>query len=355
MKNITLTIIFEGSALNRDEKIGNVLSIKKLQISGKTVSFIGKTAIRHYLFTTLIKAFRWKPSEVLVSGEGDRKVVQFNISKDDILTSEELDAFGYMYTIGEQMSITRKAPIGITKAIALTEWNGDMAFYCNHDLVDRAIKQGENAKPNPYNKEEHFSLYKLSFTIDVEKLGKDEWIINNEPQFQNNQLTLLLSEGRPKVINNVAKNKDNEYKIGNGSMEIEKIKDKLYKITFKVEEKEKKKRICDILTAIKDGLYAQSSGEANTIIPLFIIAAPVKIPSPIFHPYIDIEEIEKGKLYEVKGISNCLKNSWLDGNVFINDSEKVRLKEELSGITKVWDNFLKECGIKNEEQKSQNT
>ena len=356
MKNITLTIIFEGSALNRDEKVGgNILSIKKLQISGKTVSFIGKTAIRHYLFTTLKKAFGWKEASVTPQEE----VIQFDILKDDILTCEELDAFGYMYTIGEQMSITRKAPIGITKAIALTEWNGDMAFYCNHDLVDRAIKQGEDAKPNPYNKEEHFSLYKLSFTIDVERFGKDEWIINNEPQFQNNQLTLLLSEGRPKVINHVAKNKDNEYKIGNGSIEIEKINDK-YKIIFKVEEKEKKKRICDILTAIKDGLYAQSSGEANTIIPLFIIAAPVKIPSPIFHPYIDIEEIEKGKLYEVKGISDCLKNSWLDGCIFIMESEKVKCVEKPQNCINNWQQFLRELGLdmyeqKNEEQKPQNT
>lgn len=118
MKNITLTMIFEGSALNRDEKIGgNILSIKKLQVGGRTVSFIGKTALRHYLFTTLHRAFRWKETKVTAGGE----VVQFDITQEDILTSPELDAFGYMYTIGNQMSITRKAPVGITKAVALTE------------------------------------------------------------------------------------------------------------------------------------------------------------------------------------------------------------------------------------------
>jgi len=173
-KHITITMIFEGSALNRDEKIGgNILSIKKLQRGNQTVSFIGKPAIRHYLFSTLQKAFGWKPAKVTGQGE----VVQFDITKDDIISSPELDAFGYMWTHEESgIAITRKAPVGITKAIGLDPYNGDMAFYANHDLVNRGIKQGLNVTPNPYNKEEHFSFYKVSFTIDVDMLGKDEWI-----------------------------------------------------------------------------------------------------------------------------------------------------------------------------------
>ena len=56
LKHITITIIYEASALNRDEKIGgNILSIKKLKKGNRTVSFIGKPAIRHYLFQTLKK------------------------------------------------------------------------------------------------------------------------------------------------------------------------------------------------------------------------------------------------------------------------------------------------------------
>lgn len=366
MKNITITIIFEGSALNRDEKVGNILSIKKLQVGGKTRSFIGKTAIRHYLFSTLNKAFKWKPAEVLVSGKGEQKVVQFDITKDDILTSQELDAFGYMYTIGEgQMSITRKAPVGITKAIALTEWNGDMAFYCNHDLVDRAIKQGLDASPNPYNKEEHQSLYKLSFTIDAERFGKDEWVLYEKPDFKNNKLVLTLPDDKQKEISDISQDeKDkNKYIIQNlGTIKCEEINKNKYKVIFELNEEKKKERIKQILTVIKNGFYAQSSGEANTIVPLFMIAAPIKIPSPIFHPHIDIEEIEKNKSYKVKGISDdCLKNSWLekDGEekvkVFIMESEKVKLEEkelkeeEKQLITDNWDEFLKECGLSNEK------
>jgi len=464
MKNITLTIIFEGSALNRDEKIGgNILSIKKLQIGGKTVSFIGKTAIRHYLFTTLHQAFGWKETKVTAEGE----VIQFDITQEDILTSPELDAFGYMYTIGNQMSITRKAPVGITKAVALTEWNGDMAFYCNHDLVNRAIKQGENAFPNPFNKEEHLSLYKVSFTIDAERLGRDEWIIegfsydstkkkliltlqtpkyailkdvkkeedeeaniiykieekeiyidgrnvriskdlmeltskkkreerislkfkniylasesksggkktkkpnievkdfeeeenfyifsvSKEPVYDEEKKELRIEIGLQKIIENVEESQEG-YKIkiddkSEATIKVEKAGNR-YKVIFEIPDTEKKKRIENLLTAIKDGLYAQSSGEANTIVPLFMIAAPVKVPCPIFHPFIQLEEIEKGKIFKVLGISDCLKNSWLDGKVFIMESERIKCEikeDQKSNVTNDWDEFLKECWINNE-------
>jgi CRISPR-associated protein Cst2 len=366
MKNITLTIIFEGSALNRDEKVGgNILSIKKLQKGGKTVSFIGKTAIRHYLFATLNKAFGWKEAKVTPQGE----VVQFDITKDDILTSPELDAFGYMYTIREGMSITRKAPVGITKAIGLTEWNGDMAFYCNHDLVNRAIKQGEDATPNPFNKEEHLSLYKLSFTIDAVRFGRDEWMVTGKPEYVVNERKLKIKVGdKDKIIENVEEIQEgNEYKVKikkgehkefEATIKIEEAGNK-FKVIFEVSDTEKKKRIEELLTVIKNGFYAQSSGEANTIIPLFIIGAPVKVPSPIFHPYIDLEVFEEGKSCKVEGISNCLKNSWLDGKIFVTESERIRYEvkkgDEKSQMTENWDEFLKECEIKNEEQKPQNS
>jgi len=345
LKNITITIIFEGSALNRDEKLaGNILSIKKLRRKDGTYSFISKTAIRHYLFSTLVRN-GWKEAAVCLSGSGDKKVVQFDITKDDILTSPELDAFGYMYTIGDERSITRKSPIGITKAISLEPYEGDMAFYCNHDLVQRAIKnQGEDATPNPFSKEEHVSFYKVSFTIDVERLGKDEWIVNQGPNFNNNELKLkiTLPDGKEKIIPNIQQISQDEYKTQNGNIKIKQVGNK-YKIIFELDGSKKKERIKQILEAIRNGLHSQSSGEANSIIPLFMIAGAVKIPSPIFHPYIYLAR-EDGS-YIVCGIQDCLINEWIEKDneekiIYICSSEKLKYQKVQEKVISNWNEFL---------------
>lgn len=357
IKDITVTIIFDGSALNRDEKIGkNIQSIKKLNIGDKIVSFVSRSAIRHYLFNTLIKRYQkyWKPANI--TGQGT--VAQFDILQDDIISSAELDAFGYMYTISDNNSLTRKAPVGITKAISLYSYNQDMAFYANHDLVQRGIQNGLNITPNPFQREEHTSLYKLSFTIDSKILGEDYFIIKDKPEYNNEKRNLVIKIGDKieKRINNIntSENSENEYKIINsnnnkvGTIKIEDGAKNLYKVSFKISDEIKKLRICQILNVIKDGLVAHSSGEDNTIIPLFMIAAPVKVPSPIFHPFIDII-MEDGKP-KVIGIKDCLSNSWIvDNKVFIKNCERLKIRDEINSnnLYNNWEEFLNACGLDN--------
>ncbi|MCS7275304.1 MAG: type I-B CRISPR-associated protein Cas7/Cst2/DevR, partial [Candidatus Bipolaricaulota bacterium] len=425
IRNVTVTIIFEGAALNRDEKIGgNILSIKKLNVNGEVRSFISRPAIRHYLFQTLKRACGWK--EARVTGQG--QVVQFDITQDDILTSEEMDAFGYMYTLGGQTSITRKAPVGITKAVSLRPYEADLAFYANHDIVKRGQIQGLAVTPNPYNKEEHTSFYKVSFTVDATIFGKDVWIVerceysqdqgslilqietskqvilknvskeepseeneeiyivdgkkirvkgfeltvdealmkkqkdknsdqeylsfdqgyiqgkgkddestreadrneaeqkrgkkretkpnikvtefsydedaktytflvNVSPQYDDKKKTLTIQLGVTKSIQ-CDKQSENEYQVKNsnnnkiiGTIKVENFRPNgPYKVTLYLNENIKNERIKQLLEAIKNGLYAQSSGEANTIVPLFLIAGAVKVPSPVFHSYIDVKK-----------------------------------------------------------------
>lgn len=488
IKSVTVTIIFDGAALNRDEKIGgNIQSIKKLTIGDKVVSFISRPAIRHYLFNTLVKANKdsWKPASI--TGQG--QVAQFDVIKDDIISSAELDAFGYMYTISGENSLTRKAPVGITKAVSLYQYNQDMAFYANHDMVQRGTQEGLNVTPNPFQREEHTSLYKLSFTIDTKILGEDFIITNKKPSFEANKLTIELKEPQKIVLKNVEKKEDEEngvyyeikgkkiyiddkeitidkdlvnilkkgkksdkeyieikgeseeqntqehvdnnqkkdekdkkkktlnlkieefisneeektytftvtrtpiYKEDNKSLIIEtglvkifenvsqcqnqneyevkssnnqtigkivvekKIENQLYKVTFKVSDEIKKQRIKQILEAIHNGLVAHSSGEDNTIVPLFMIASAVKVPSPVFHLYIDITKDENGK-YKVIGINDCLNNSWVDSKVYIQSSEKLPINSTSFSnngekITNKWEDFLKELKLQDDSNTSE--
>ncbi|MCR4420896.1 MAG: type I-B CRISPR-associated protein Cas7/Cst2/DevR [Spirochaetales bacterium] len=354
MKNIICTIIFDGAALNRDEKIGgNIQSIKKLNIDGSLKSFISRQAVRHYLFNTLTKAYPddWKPAKI--TGQGN--VAQFDITQDDIFTSAELDTFGYMFTIENEMSITRKAPVGITKAISIGNYNQDMAFYVNHDLVNRANQQGIDITPNPFQREEHNSLYKLSFTIDTQIFGKDVWIVKNEPRYDNNELTVELAKSHIKIIKNVLKNGDYyEVKDANGvnsktigKIKIEKLSKDAYKITYELADDIKKKRIKQILESIKNGLVSHSSGEDNTIVPLFMIAGEVTVPSPIFHSYIDLMD------KKIIGINDCLNNSWLVCNnqnnnnlkLFIYCAERLQVEFPKEEIIDDWNVFLNKIGL----------
>jgi len=332
LANITLTAIFEGSALNRDEKIGgNILSIKKLKQSGQTKSFIGKPAIRHYLFQTLHRAFGWQPAKV----RADREVIQFDITQDDIISSPELDAFGYMFTIGDK-AITRKSPVGITKAVSIEPYEGDMAFYANHDLVERARQQGEDAQPDPYNKEEHVSFYKVSFTIDTLLFGKDEWIVDSYDG-ESNTIKIKYKDGNQQKDLDIVKN----YSTSSGEICCQNTSNTQKKIvSFSVSNDIKQNRICELLNAIKNGFYAQSSNESNTITPLFLIASKVKIPSPVFHGYIDI--IFENRKHKVIGITDAVKNSWVEGKVFLQESERLTVanKTGLSNINEDWNVFI---------------
>ena len=171
INSITCTVIFDGSALNRDEKIGNsILSIKKLTYHGDIRPFISKNAIRHYLFNTLNRSSNWEKTPILAQGRGDKQTMQLNLTEADIISFEELAVFGYMFTKSGEGALTRKSPMGITKAIALSNYNQDIAFYANHDFVHRMQNWGKKANPNPINKEEHSGLFKLSFTLDADMI-----------------------------------------------------------------------------------------------------------------------------------------------------------------------------------------
>lgn len=265
-----------------------------------------------------------------------------------------------MYTIGGQASFIRKSAAGITKTIGLDPYEGDMAFYSNHDLVNRGIKQGLEVTPNLYGKEAHISFYKVSFTVDTDILGKDEWIVDEKSQFEGSKIKIDLSKEKKKdfkgeekeggkstkiikEIENAKHIDDNTYEVGNGTIKWEKTDSGKYRVIFTVNAEEKKNRVIQIIEAVKNSLYAQSSNEQNTIISLFLIAGYVKVPSPIFHPYIELYRLDD-KTWKVVGVKDALSNGWLEGKVFVIDSVRVRVnKEEIKEeIEESWEKFIEE-------------
>jgi CRISPR-associated protein Cst2 len=309
-KGITSTLIFEGAALNRDEKIGgNILSIKKLSTSDGVHSFIGRSAIRYSLFTTLHQLFGWEEAPV----KQTRKVVQFDFPSANIVTYPEMDIFGYMSTASgdKDSSVIRKAPLGITKAVSLEPWRSDMAFYANHDMVRRLRAQGEDGEPNPYQKEEHYSWYKLSFSIDLARLGYQELFVPDKTESFKAYIDGLNSVDKNQVElgeRSFLKDEVDEwYQIsGQGYVGTQKMNNSS-RVVFVVREEERSRRLMQLLTVIKNGIMYHASTENYGIVPLLNVTASLKIPVPLFHAAIEIKQ----RRLDVERLNYAMQNDYL--------------------------------------------
>lgn len=321
-KCFTAAVVYDTSAINRDEKIGNnVLSIKKMTINGETYSAISRPSQTHHLFNTLnmIDGETWRASHVKPSGSGSKKVVQFDLTKENILNSAELDFFGYMGT--ESMNM-RKSPIGITKAVSLYPWKGDMLFYANHGLVKRAKEVDPSIQPNPYSKEEHSSFYKTHFTIDNNRIGNDYWLIEEgSVEETSDGLKITTSKKSNNVeFSGFRKQDENIFVNNDGSaITIEKLSEteKALKVSFGLAESIRKKRIESFLKAIRNGIVFHSSGEAPGLNPVFIIAAVVDVPMPVFNGYIQLSPEKEAKIAS-KTLEQSLMNEYIQ-NYFLFD------------------------------------
>lgn len=265
---ITVTMIFEAPALNRDEGVGNTTSLKKLSRGwGEVYTFISRSAMRHYLWETLHRydPERWKATPV----RKDRDVIQFDVTRGGIDKYAELDVFGYMYTErgskqGEGTSETRKGALGITRAISLEPWKNDMAMYANHDLVKRyaELHTEEGVGPNPRNSQEHYSFYKVAFTLDCKKIGV------------NDQGKLVITE------------------------------------------EEREGRIKDVLWTIYSGMCYHVAGECVGIVPQFIVAGIVKVPIPIFFHNVRLKYVrENGRVcpkIDEEFLKTALESYWVE-------------------------------------------
>ena len=168
-RGLTLTVVVEGQSLNFGEGFGNVATLKKLKrANGNEYDFSSRQSLRYSIVKMGNESFGWR----LSSFNNESKVVQF-AEEESIAASPEIDLFGYMKTKSkgsDDKTATRVAPVRLTPAIALEPFNYEVEFQTNKWLADRAGKQ-----PNIANSENHRSLYRYTVTVDLDRVGTEEW------------------------------------------------------------------------------------------------------------------------------------------------------------------------------------
>lgn len=248
-KGLTLSIIFEAESANYGEGFGNISSLKKMSRGdGYSYSYISRQALRY----NIIEQLRWNNTPV---SDAD-KVVQFKIDA-SIDKYPEIDLFGYMKT-GKNSpngsSNTRVATVRLSNAIALENYNSDLDFLTNmalakRDNLDNAIAQSEI----------HKSYYAYTITIDLDRVGIDEIILNKKGKDANKKL-------------------------------------------IEIEKSERAKRINDLLKILKT-LYRDIRGRRENLSPIFIIGGVYNIKNPFFENRL---KVEKNKLI-IETIKDTLK------------------------------------------------
>ena len=248
-KGLTLSIIFEAESANYGEGFGNISSLKKMSRGdGYSYSYISRQALRY----NIIEQLRWNNTPV---SDAD-KVVQFKIGA-SIDKYPEIDLFGYMKT-GKNSpngsSNTRVATVKLSNAIALENYNSDLDFLTNmalakRDNLDNAIAQSEI----------HKSYYAYTITIDLDRVGIDEIILDKKGKDANKKL-------------------------------------------IEIEKSERAKRINDLLKILKT-LYRDIRGRRENLSPIFIIGGVYNIKNPFFENRL---KVEKNKLI-IETIKDTLK------------------------------------------------
>ncbi|MCS7232053.1 MAG: type I-B CRISPR-associated protein Cas7/Cst2/DevR [Elusimicrobiota bacterium] len=161
---LTVTIVFEAMSLNYGEGIGNISELKKLSREGYIITYMSRQALRYDMLRILKDMFGIKEAP-LTKAQG---VIQFK-EEANIKDYEEVDLFGYMKTTKGKTALTRSAVVRFSPAISLEPFFNDLEFGTNKNFADRV-----ESDPNPFQFEQHYSLYSYTVTIDLNRLGVDE-------------------------------------------------------------------------------------------------------------------------------------------------------------------------------------
>ncbi len=300
---LTLTIIFEAMNLNRDEGVGNnILTLKKLhRADGSVYTFMSRQALRYAITNKLIQERNWVRTGAKKRGSGKKKVSQYDLLNYNIINSEELDAFGYMFTLSNDMAITRTAAVRLTNAISLEPFSFDQSFNANHEMAKRA-----GTTSDIWNTEDQLANYKYSVIIDFDKLGYEKWHLPNKIKKDNGVFKISFS--KDEIAEIPAQYFEGDILKGNV-----KTVDGIY-LEFFVSSIDKKRRIKDLLYAFMT-LQREIQSRTESLVPIFLIGGIIKPKTPLAHNLVET----------VKG--NYLKKSLIDEALKLFNEYSIKIDE----------------------------
>lgn len=159
-----MSLTHEGTfSNNRGENEGNTNTLQKVIRNGEMFSTVSSEAIRYALrdgWQQDGETLNRKTLDHRAVGYDDREFKDWQKFLDD-------DVLGFMNA--QKETISRRAPLEVTRAISLTPWAGDVM----HNFASPGSSgAGKEGNPIPYSVEVHHTRYQFGFALTPDSLGR---------------------------------------------------------------------------------------------------------------------------------------------------------------------------------------
>lgn len=280
---ISFSMILEGGVLNRNDSVGNITVLKKVNsYDGQKVSFSDKSYKRALYATAERRINEWGSSGLSKAGGVVQKL-------STIIESDEYDLAGTM--VAKDFVISRDAVFRVGQGISINNYMGDTEF-----LTNMAIAKRYGDDTNPYTREVFHGLYRISGNIDLDRLGKEDCLVETElPKgFKGNNDKvkageLLYDLVNSKEVKNFPDKKTFMEHVHNKVSTLSLTPEgKKVRIQINLTRDEKIKRLKKILFAIPE-VYRNIEARVEPLSPVFM-ALYYGTLCPFIHNYLRTEK-----------------------------------------------------------------
>ena len=161
-----MALTHEGTfSNNRGENEGNTNTLQKVIRNGDLFSTVSAEAIRYALRDGWQQAGKTLNRKTLDHRKVEYEDKEFN----DACWPNRLDddVLGFMHASKD--TVSRRAPLEVTRAISVTPWTGETT---NNFASPGSNPAGKNDDPIPYSVEVHHTRYQFGFALTPDSLGQ---------------------------------------------------------------------------------------------------------------------------------------------------------------------------------------